>query len=82
VLFFGLGRRYASHGVVRAAAARVCGQVAENVSADFPSGGQTKARVRIIESGLNAGFFNEISSEMFAARGAHRVGFEKRAAKR
>src|ERR1700720_3015823 len=71
----------AAHRVVRAAAARVRGEMPEDRTAHFAARRQAKACVRIVEGRFDAGAFavEEIACEMFAAGRAHRIGLEQRA---
>ena len=73
--------RDAAHRIVRAAAARIGGEMPEDRAAHFAARRQTEARIRIVESGFDAGAFTveEIAREMFAARRTHRIGLEQRA---
>jgi hypothetical protein len=54
--------------------------VAKDRPANFTPRRQAKPRVRVVECRLNSSAIEEIASEMLAARLAHLVGFEERAA--
>jgi hypothetical protein len=66
--------------IVRAATACVRSKVAKDRPTNFTPRRQAKPRVRIVECRLNSSAIEEIASEMLAARLAHLVGFEERAA--
>ena len=70
----------AAHRIVRAAAACVGGEVPEDRAAHFAARRQPKACVRVVEGCFDPGALTveEIAREVFAARGAHRIGLEKR----
>jgi len=77
---FAVARRHLAQGVVGAAAARVRCEMAEDRPADFAPRREAKSRVGVVECRLNASAFEQIAREVFAARLAHAIGFEERAA--
>jgi hypothetical protein len=66
--------------IVGAATARIRSEVTKDRPANFTPRRQAKPRVRIVECRLNSCAIEEVASEMLAARLAHFVGLEERAA--
>jgi len=82
VLFLDLDvlRRHAAHRIVGTAPARIRREMPEDGPAHFAPRSQAKAGVRVVESCFDARplTVEQIAREVFAARGAHRIGLEKR----